>query len=52
VSVDPVMNISLGSVFKSINQKMHVAGIFCDWAKASDCVNHEILLAKLHFYGI
>lgn len=26
--------------------------IFCDLTKASDCMNREILLAKLHFYGI
>jgi len=40
------------SVFKSINQKMHVGRIFCDLAKAFDCMNHEILLAILHFHGI
>jgi hypothetical protein len=31
---------------------MHVQGIFYDLAKAFDCMNHEILSAKLPFYGI
>jgi len=33
------------SVFKSINQKVQVGGIFCDLAKASDCVNHVIFFS-------
>jgi hypothetical protein len=29
-----------------------VAGIFCNLAKVFDCVDHEVWLAKSHFYGI
>jgi Reverse transcriptase (RNA-dependent DNA polymerase). len=39
-------------VLGSINQKLHAGWIFCDLAKAFDCMNHELLLATLHFYGI
>jgi hypothetical protein len=38
-------------ILKSLIQKMHV-GIFCDLAKPFDCVNHEILLTRLRYFGI
>jgi hypothetical protein len=31
---------------------MHVGGICCDFAKASNSVIHEILLSKLHYFVI
>ena len=39
-------------VLKSLNQKRYVGEIFCNCTQAFACVNHEILLAKLHIYGI
>jgi hypothetical protein len=39
-------------ILSALNNKMHVGGISCDLAKAFDCVNHESLQSKLHFYGI
>jgi hypothetical protein len=30
----------------------HVRGISCDLSKTFDCITPEMLLAKLHFYGI
>ena len=31
---------------------MHAGGIFSDFEKTFDCMNHRILLTKLHLYGI
>jgi hypothetical protein len=44
--------MSTDSILTSLNQHEQVGGIFCSLTKAFDCVNHEILLAKLHYYGI
>jgi hypothetical protein len=36
----------------ALTDKIHVGEIFYDLAKASDCVNQNILLLKLNFYRI
>jgi hypothetical protein len=39
-------------VLQALNNRAHVGGIFCDLEKAFDCVNHDLLMKKLEFYGI
>ena len=36
----------------AIDNKKFTIGVFIDLSKAFDTVNHEILLAKLHHYGL
>jgi hypothetical protein len=40
------------NIITSLNQRQQVGGIFCDLTKPFDCVNHTILLNKLHYYRI
>jgi len=40
------------NIITSLNQRQQVGRIFCDLTNAFDCVNHTILLNKLHYYGI
>lgn len=42
----------LQNIVQGLEKNNHVIGIFCDLAKAFDCVDHKILLEKLEFYGI
>ena len=42
----------LDKVAHSIDNRLHTIGIFLDFSKAFDTINHKILLQKLSHYGI
>jgi hypothetical protein len=42
----------IDDILNALNNRMMVGGIFCDLQKAFCCVNHNVLLTKLEFYGI
>ena len=51
-STDKAAYKLINDILSALNNKQIVGGMFFDLEKAFDCVNHNILLAKLEYYGI
>lgn len=47
---DALHNI-INSIYNSLNKKESIISVYLDFAKAFDCVDHDILINKLQVYG-
>jgi len=51
IKVKATFNL-ISEILDALKKKKKVGGVLCDLEKAFDCVNHDILLSKLEFYGV
>ena len=51
-NTEPCLNVMIESWKRALDQKKNVGAVLTDLSKAFDCLNHELLLAKLEAYDV
>jgi hypothetical protein len=51
-STETAIYVLINNILSPLNNKLMVGALFYDLQKAFDCVNHDIHLSKMKFYGI
>jgi len=51
-STEVATYILINNILSSVHNKLLVGGLFCDLQREFHCLNHEILLSNMRFYGI
>ena len=51
-STEMAISVLIDNITKATDNKEHIIGVFLDFAKAFDIVNHRILLGKFAHYRI
>ena len=52
LNTESTIFILTDNILTSLNQRHQTGGVFFDLTKAFDCVNHDTIFNKLHYYGI
>ena len=51
-STEQCLNVMIERWKKALDKKQQVGAVLTDLSKAFDCINHQLLIAKLEAYGI
>lgn len=52
VGTSDAIDTMIDDITRRLNEKLKVAGIFLDLSSAFDTIDHDVLINKIHYYGV